>query len=109
MNKFILILFIFSSFSCSNKKFLNVKTQLNNCKIASGAKDAIINSIYRELNATKKSLKEIQNSKELPEKLSSRLKLCRKNFLDCRVSKDRQIEYNNILKKQIESEVCNGK
>ncbi len=109
MNKFILILFIFSSFSCSNRKLLHNKVELNNCKIASGAKDAIINSIYRELNATKKSLKTINDNKELPEKLLSRLKLCRKNFLDCKVNKNRQIEYNNILKKQIESEVCNGK
>ena len=109
MNKFILILLVFSNFGCSNKKLLQAKVELNNCKIASGAKDAIINSIYRELNATKKSLKKIHDNEELPEKLLSRLKLCRKNFLDCKVNKDRQVEYNSILKNQIESEVCNGK
>ena len=109
MNKFILILFIFSSFSCSNRKLLHNKVELNNCKIASKAKDVIINSIYKELNANRKSLKVSKNNKNLSEKLLSRLKLCRKDFLDCKVNKDRQIEYNSILKKQIEREVCNGK
>ncbi len=109
MNNFVLILLIFPVLGCSNVKVLKIKRQLHNCNIEASAKDDIINNLYKELSYMNKRLKEKSGDLESSSIISSRLKLCRKDFLDCKVNKNRQVEYNNILKKQIESEVCNGR
>jgi hypothetical protein len=108
-----LILIVIDSFSCASAEFIEAKKLLNNCRIENKAKDTIINVLYRKEKESSQKLEEEKNKsnnrKTSTSITTSRLKTCRKDFLDCKVKKEYYIEYNKTLKHQIESEVCSGK
>lgn len=113
MNKFILLFLVTSSLSCSNRKLLDANKQLNICIIESKVKNAIINELYRKIKTNERFLlakkENYENDQSKLENALSRLKICRKDFLDCKIKKARESEHNNILIDQIEREVCVGK
>ena len=108
MNKFI-IASIFLNAGCAGIEVLNLKKELSVCKVENISKDTIVNKLYKTLKIKNRKLKKDDNvCLTQLDKLTSRLKLCRKELLDCRVNRSRHIEYNLLLKKHIESELCDG-
>lgn len=111
MNKFILIIVTSAIFSCTSNSRLKEKRFLRSCSAETKIKDIVINKLYRKVKVINALLEEKRKDrtekKHKSDILFSRLKTCRKGLLDCKVKRYRQLEYNKLLKDQIESEVCN--
>ena len=101
-NLIVIILCMFCV-NCASRN-LKIKNRLHNCKVESFAKDDVINKLYDRI---KKLKSQIHISKEREShqiiKLKSRVKLCRKNFLDCKVAKSNLKDRNSVLRRVINS------